>query len=132
VAWSGATAALPLDLLAKLMDQAPARAIEARQQTAPDMTAGPKPFACDGIIDSQIGIGGPVTKMEGQIRSEASVLGRTGEGFRFNLGGKDDYQIRLLTASNNLEAAPSLELAEGIATNGREPGLVLEIDEFCR
>ena len=112
------------------MDEAPARAIEPGQQAAPDVTAGPKSFAGNGIVDSEIGVGRPVTKMEGQIRSESPVLGGTGQPFRFDFRGKDKDQIRLVAVSDYLEAAPSFELPEGITTHGSEPGLIFEIDKF--
>lgn len=123
---------LALDLLAKLMDQAAARAIESGQEAAPNMTASPKSFPGDGIIHGEIGIGGPIAEMDGQIGSEPPVLGRTGKSFRFNFRGKHEYQIRLIAASDYLEAAPFFELAEGITAHRREAGLILEIDGLGR
>jgi len=62
-----------LDLIAQLMDQTTARAVEARQQAAPEVAAAPKPFASDCVVHSEIRVGRPIAKMNGQIGSKAPV-----------------------------------------------------------
>src|SRR5690242_6517682 len=121
---------LAFDLLAQLVDEPAASAIEPGQQTAPDVAAGPEPFAGDGIVHGEIGVGGPVAEMKGQIGSEAALVVTVGQRLRFHLGREDEEQVRLLAAANDAEAAPFFQFAERFVAHGRESGLVLEVNEL--
>lgn len=120
-----------LDLFAQLVDQTPACAVEAGQQAAPDVPAAPKPFAGNGVIHSEIGVGRPIAKMKGQIRAKAPVALRIGNTSGLIFRREHKHQFRLIAALNYLESAPFFQLADRISTDGGESSLVLEINEFC-
>ena len=116
-----------LDLIAELMNQAAARAVEAGQQAAPEVPAAPKSFPSNCVVHSEIGIGWPVAKMKGQIRSKTPIalrIDRSGLIFR----GEHKDQFRLITALDDPESAPSFQLSDCISTDGGESGFVFKID----
>ena len=117
-----------LDLIAQLMDQTTAGAVEAGQQAAPDVPAAPKPLAGDGVIHGEIGVGRPIAKMKGQIRAKAPVALRIGNTSGLIFRGEHEDQFRLIAALDYLEPAPSFQLSDRISADGGESGFVLEID----
>jgi len=120
-----------LDLAPQLVDQTPACAVEAGQQATPNVPTTPKPFAGDGVVHREIGVGRPIAKMKGQIRAKAPVIFRIGNTSGLIFRGEHEHQFRLIAALNYLEATPFFQFADGISADGGESGLVLEKNEFC-